>query len=520
MKSRILQTIPVLRRVSVGWLIAGLAAVLAVAAWASADSWWPPTKKWLIARLQEPDAAVEEDAGKEDDHAHGRDDDSIEISRQARENIGLETGEVKLRKSYPRRITVPAVVVERSGKTRFKIAAPMTGVVTGIYVVRGEAVRSGDLLFKVRLTHEDLVQAQTDFLRTLGQLDVEEQEIRRLKKIEGGAVAGRVILEREYERDKLLAVRRAQSEALLLHGLSTEQVERIAQSRRLIREVKVIAPFVHRDSSLHDESAEPPPEPAALTGTTAEPGEDSHQVIEQRYVVEDLPAHTGEVVKAGQPLCVLADYSRLYVEGHAFEQDAGQLHEAARREWGVTAMPEITTVSRTRNDPAKKTSKITEKPNPQAGTKIEDLKIVYVANEVDRRSRALHFYVELPNEPAGESKTADGREFITWRYKPGQRMQLRVPVEMFQDVIVLPVDAVAEEGAEFYVFVQSGGRFQRRPVHVMHRDQFEAVIAYDGSLYPGDVVAVNSAHQLLLALKKKAGEGGGGHGHAHHGHVH
>ena len=92
---------------------------------------------------------------------------------------------------------------------------------------------------------------------------------------------------------------------------------------------------------------------------------------------------------------------------------------------------------------------------------IKGLRIVYVDNEVDPTSRALHFYVGLPNKTVHESKSADGHRFLAWQYKPGQRMQLHVPVEQWSDRIVLPVDAVAKEGVEYYVFQQNGGHFDR-----------------------------------------------------------
>jgi hypothetical protein len=84
-------------------------------------------------------------------------------------------------------------------------------------------------------------------------------------------------------------------------------------------------------------------------------------------------------------------------------------------------------------------------------------------------------------------------------------MQLQVPIEKLADRIVLPIDAVAQDGAETYVFVPNGDHFDRRPVHVEYRDQTFAAIAQDGALFPGDVVAISSAQQLQLALKNKSG---------------
>ena len=83
----------------------------------------------------------------------------------------------------------------------------MTGVVGTVHVVQGEAVEPGTLLFTVRLTHEDLVQAQAAFLKTLGELDVEDREIIRLTKLDRtGVIAGKTLLARKYSKQKLEAV--------------------------------------------------------------------------------------------------------------------------------------------------------------------------------------------------------------------------------------------------------------------------------------------------------------------------
>ena len=147
---------------------------------------------------------------------------------------------------------------------------------------------------------------------------------------------------------------------------------------------------------------------------------------------------------------------------------------------------------------------------------IDGLKIVYVDNEVEPDSRALHFYVGLANKIVHTNETADGHRFVTWRFKPGQRLQLQVPVEQWQDRIVFSVDAVAQDGPEAFVFQQNGDHFDRISVHVEHQDQLWTVIANDGSIRPGDVVATSGAHQLQMALKNKAG--GGPDPHAGHNH--
>ena len=211
-------------------------------------------------------------------------------------------------------------------------------------------------------------------------------------------------------------------------------------------------------------------------------------------ILQDLAVHKGQSINAGETLCILTDYDELFIEGLAFEQDIRQLRAASQNGWNVDA--------------------IIEQPGSDSRV-IEGLEIAYLANQVDAASRTLNFYVRLPNEVAKDHR-ADGNRYVEWRYVPGQRMQLRVPVEEMPEQIVVPVEAVAREGAETFVFQQNGSHFDRVPVHVKYRDQYSVVIDNDGSLFPGDVIAMRGAHQMQMALKNKSG--GGVDPHAGHNH--
>jgi cobalt-zinc-cadmium efflux system membrane fusion protein len=91
-----------------------------------------------------------------------------------------------------------------------------------------------------------------------------------------------------------------------------------------------------------------------------------------------------------------------------------------------------------------------------------------------------------------------------------------VPVERWPERIVLPVEAVVQEGAESYVYQEVSGHFDRQPVHVEYRDPRWVVIEPDGTLSAGDVVAARGAYQIHLALKNKAGGGPDPHAGHHH----
>ena len=147
-------------------------------------------------------------AGHDHSHAGHEESNSIGLSPQARKNIGLTVGPVELR-SFTRTISVPGIVVERPGRSLAQVTAPMTGIITRIYPLEGEAVSPEQKLFDIRLTHEELVQAQAELLRTIEQLDVTSREITRIEKLASdGALPGKTLLERKYEQQKQQAVLR------------------------------------------------------------------------------------------------------------------------------------------------------------------------------------------------------------------------------------------------------------------------------------------------------------------------
>ncbi len=394
------------------------------------------------------------------DHAGHNEANSIEISKQAQANIGLKLSKVELT-TFDRTITIPGMLRERPGRSTVEITAPLTGIVTQIYPIEGEAVRPGQKLFDLRLTHEELVQAQGDFLRVAEELDVIDREVKRLEKIAvDGAIAGRQVLERKYDQQNKQAVLRAQQQALLLHGLDEAQINEILTKRTLLRNLTVIVPE-DRGTSAEKESPR-----------------------QRNYELRVLKVEQGQSVTAGETLAVLCDHAELFIEGNAFDKDVSSVNRAVENNWLVQAILEADDVQ------------------PEI---IPGLKILYVSGSVNPESRTFHFYVRLPNILLRDVNSDIGHRFISWRYKPGQRVQLTVPVEQWKERIVLPAQAVAQDGVETYVFSPNGDHFDRRSVHVEYRDRFTVVIANDGSLFPGDAVVIAGAQQMQLALKNKSG---------------
>lgn len=403
------------------------------------------------------DHASEPPGEKVPDHKH-IEAEAVKLSQTAQANVGLQLAKVELR-PFEKTITVPAIIVERPGRTNIQVAATLTGVITRVWPMQGEAVTPGQPLFDLRLTHEEVVEAQAEFLKTAEELDVIQREIDRLEKVTAdGAIAGKTLLDRKYEQQKLLAAQRSQRQRLLLHGLSPQQVDGILAKRTLLSELTISVP--------------------------EQPRESSQEATERLLQVQELKVENGQHVNAGDPLCVLADHSQLFIQGKAFEQDAPVLDKAVNNDSRVTAVIDA-------NGPSRQT--------------VADLPLLYVASKVEPESRAFLFYVQLPNKLIRNRQTPDGHRFSDWQFKPGQRVELMVPVERWADRIVLPINALVQDGPESYVFEKNDGHFDRRSVRVEYRDQFSAVIANDGALTPGKMVIASGSYQVHLAMKNKAG---------------
>ncbi len=446
-------------------LVAGVLLAIGAAAFVTSERWLPIIGLQLTETTNTNDADVPHD----DHHDHDHDESaSIELSERGLKNIGFEPFVVGLA-DYSRTLSLPAIVVERPGRSQIHVTAPLTGLVTDIHAVSGEAVGPNEPLFEIRLTHEELVAAQTEYLRNISNLEIVERELARLQRLDVGVVAGKRLLEQQYEKQKLEATLLSDEQAMLLHGLTQQQIDEIGRTKQLFRKLTVYSPPHRHEGGACDN--------------------------EHLFVVQRLGIAVGQQIEVGRELAVLADHCELHVEAMAFEDDAQAIRTAARENHPVAA-------------------RLLQSDSSQS--LVEGLEILYVADQIDAQSRALKVYLTLPNQVAFEKSLPGGKRYLEWQYKPGQRMQIRIPVETWKDQIVVSTEAVVDEGGETYVYRQNGDHFDQVPVHVVHRDQRKLVIANDGALFPGDVIARQGAFQMHLALKNQAGGGIDPHaGHSH-----
>lgn len=474
-------------------------------------------------------------AGHDDEHADEHDDHDdheeegphVALTKEAFDTLRLRLEPLEVA-DYQQTDTIPAEVVEFPGVSAYKLAAPVHGVVTAIAAEPGASAAPGDALFEVQITDERVLDAQLQLIESLTRLDIVREELARLRPLsESGAVSGRQRRDLDYERRELDTTIRLRRDELIVRGLPESEVDTLINTGRLLRTVVVRVP--PRTDSLGT-AADRTPMPAVQTVAWHE------EAVAEDFSIERLLVEPGQTVERGEALCDLASHAQLYLRVRAFERDVPRLARLAEQNETLTA----------------EFGHSLESHGPTSSI-VSDLQIRYVANHVEPGTQLYACYVPLKNELLHESVGPTGRRYRTWRFSVGQRAHLLLPTKQISGHVPLPIEAVAIEGPNAFVFrphveehnplfcdddhgdddhdnddadheedhddhedhEEAFAELEPVPVTLLYRDNHTAVIALGDKLKPGDLIAKNGAYQLHLAIQAAAGGGGGGHHHHH-----
>ena len=440
----------------------GVMAGLGAGAFFTRDRWIV-----LIASRTTPSEAVEEAATPIPEAS------VLKLSPQARKNLGLVAKAAKPQ-TYWRTIQVPGAIVDRPGRSDRGVTAPAVGAVVQIHAFPGDTVKPGDRLFTLRLFSEYLQNTQSElFKATRETLLVKEQKVRLADAAKNGAIPESRIVELDNQLRRQSAAIQAYRQDLLTRGITPSQIDGVTEGK-FVSTIEVVAP-----PPVADVKREPEIEQTAFP------------LVDQPaagpvYEVQELKVDLGQQVQAGQLLSMLSNHHSLYIEGHAFKQEAPFLERATQNDWPIHV-------------------EFAEDDQAHWPSLEQSFQIRHLANSIDPTSRTFDFFIPLTNQSRGYEK--EGQTFLVWRFRPGQRVRLHVPVEELKDVLVLPSDAVVREGPEAYVFRQNGDLFNRIAVHVLYEDRLHVVLANDDSITPGLYLAQNAAASLNRVLKAQAANG-------------
>ncbi|MBI5760909.1 MAG: efflux RND transporter periplasmic adaptor subunit [Planctomycetales bacterium] len=426
------------------------------------DRWmgWIATRKTLAKAVEEPRAPIQEAK-------------VLKLSPPARKNLGLVAKAAKPQ-TYWRTIQMPGSIIDRPGHSDRGVTSPAVGAVVQIHAFPGDTVKPGDRLFTLRLFSEYLQNTQSELFKATRETQLlNEQRVLVAKAIKSGAVAETKLIELDNQLRRQTTAIQAYRQDLLTRGINPEQINAVTEGN-FVSTIEIVAP-----------------PPVAEAKKTAEIQQAAFQLIDNRveglaYEIQELKAELGQQVQAGQLLSVLANHHSLYLEGHAFKQEAPLLEQAAQNGWPIQV-------------------EFAEDDGKYWPALEQTFQIRHLANAIDTASRTFDFFIPLTNQSRGYKR--DGQTFVVWRFRPGQRVRLHVPVQELKDVLVLPSAAIVREGPEAYVFRQNGDLFNRIAVHVLHEDRLNIVLANDGSVTPGLYLAQNAAASLNRVLKAQAASG-------------
>lgn len=397
----------------------------------------------------------------------------LELSPQARQNLRLVVKPVRPQ-TYWRTVIIPGDIIDRPGLSDRGVTSPAVGVVTKVHAFPGDTVRPGQPLFTLRLFSEYLQNTQSELFKATRESELVGEQIARLEQVaKSGALPEARLIDLKNQLRRQNAVILASRQDLLTRGLVPEQIEQVAEGK-FVSTIEVVAPPAMSSST------------AVMSVQSADVKLVSNQDDDLAYEVQELSVELGQQVQAGQRLAELSNHQSLFIAGHAFKREASFLEKAAQEQRPIAV--------EFAEDDASHWPKL-----------AQTFEIRHLANSLDSDSRTFDFFIPLKNQSRGYEK--DGETFLVWRFRPGQRTRLYVPVEEFQDVIVLPAAAIVREGPETFVFRQNGDLFDRRSVRLLHEDRLNVVIANDGSVAPGWFIAQNAAASLNRVLKAQEASG-------------
>lgn len=413
------------------------------------------------------------------------------VSPETAAHIGLQTAEVDFG-------TVQEIIrltgIVRPVPDRIQsVTSLVDGAVTRILLQVGDVVEQGDLvaeihspqlaqyIYEFRKLETEYYQLQGELARARSNIDefsvqleaatefasIADAEFNRLQDNEG-AIAANVL------SDKQAAAIRTGSEARLKEielslahqqlEAMTDQAEAMVQSQAALQEVIAsirnddrngTANLIAADIIVHSVLSTPESAPPVRIGTVR-----LYSPI--RGVVIKRHVNGGQGVEAGQTLFVIAEYSRVQIEGELPESLVARLNQASGN-----------------------TVRIRRASGGESGL-IGIGTVLFISPVIDPIKRTTHVIIEADN--------ASGS------LRDGLFVDLSIVLREETSAVVVPASAVVVKGPMHFVFVKDGEYYKKQDINPGYRDdQFVEVL--DG-VFPGDVIVTRGTYSLTQLRPK------------------
>jgi multidrug efflux pump subunit AcrA (membrane-fusion protein) len=332
-------------------------------------------------------------------------DEGLVLSPESRALAELTT--VPVRYEMVRDRTHATGEIQVNGRRVARVVSRMSGWVEEVRRIRGDRVRSGDVVLTIyspeyQTAGRELLSARARLVQAMAKADSAEVETAR-------------------------AIYTSARKRLLLFGETEAEVDTLLRAGD-------IDPIVHI--------------PSPFDGT----------IIENSMV-------QGHRVEAGTEVCFISDLRTVWAILNVLEKDLASVRVGSAVSIRVGAYP----------------------------GQVFAGEVTFVDNIMDEGTRTVRVRVEVANR--------DGR------LKPGMFVDGDIDRGSERQGLVVPSEAVQQEGASHFVFVDRNGRFYRRDVQP--GVEFGAVFEIRGGLAAGDTVVVGGAFILKSEmLKASFGEEG------------
>jgi len=179
-------------------------------------------------------------------------------------------------------------------------------------------------------------------------------------------------------------------------------------------------------------------------------------------IITERHVFVGEPIEPDKVLFKIADLSQVRVKCHVYEADVGKVALGQKARFYFEAYPD----------------------KPFEGM------VEFLGGELEEESRSLPVWCKLDNADIA--------------LRPNMRAEVRLITGESKDLIAVPVNAVLGDAGNLFVFVENGGVYEPKHVHVGKRDDRYVEIV-DG-LLPGDIVVTQGNYQLQFATSSPGQE--------------
>ncbi|MCZ6834427.1 MAG: efflux RND transporter periplasmic adaptor subunit [Planctomycetota bacterium] len=413
------------------------------------------------------------------------------VSPETAAHIGLQTAEVDFGK-VEEIIRLTGIVRPVPDLVQ-SVASLIDGAATRVLSQVGDVVEQGDLLveihspqlaqyiYELRKLETEYYQLQSELARARSSIDeisvqfeaatefasIADAEFSRLQDNED-AVATNLLSEKQVAavrtgsearlKEIELSLSRRQLDAL------TDQAEAMVQSQAALQEVIASIRNDNRNGTVkqvasggivHSVLSSPEDAPPDRIGVVRLYSPINGVVI-KRHI------HGGQGVEAGQTLFVIAEYSRVQIEGELPESLVARLDQASGNQVRIR--------------------RASSGENDLIGTGT----VRFISPVIDPIKRTTHVVIEADN-PTGS-------------LRDGLFVDLSIVLREEPSAVVVPASAVVVKGPMHFVFVKDGDFYKKQDINPGYSDdQFVEVL--DG-VFPGDVVVTRGAYSLTQLRPK------------------